>query len=165
MPRNESWVCASDPSSEIETRLIPDCLIFCATSFVTRVPLVASAVRRLRPVAYSASWKISCRYRGSPPLSTRMGLPKSAICEMMSSALSVGRSAGDISSVAVARQWMHRRLQPLVTSQKIRRGVYCLVAAGWVSPLLGLMLLSSPALAEFGSLYVSTIGFSRPEEP
>src|ERR1039458_888012 len=164
MPRNESWVWASDPSSEIETRLIPACLIFCATSFVTSVPLVASAVRRPRLVAYSASWKMSCRYRGSPPLSTRIGLPKSAIWEMMSSALLVGRSAGDISSVAVARQWMHLRLQPLVTSQKTRRGVYCLVVAG-VSPLLWLMLLSSPALAEFGSLYVSTIGFSRPGEP
>ena len=47
---------------------------------------------------------------------------------MMSSALAVGRSAGDINSVAVARQWMQRRLQPLVTSQKIRRGLNSLLA-------------------------------------
>jgi len=59
-----------------------------------------------------------------------MGLPKSAIWEMMFRAFLVGRSAGDISSVAVARQWIQRRLQPLVTSQKIRRGVYSFLLAG-----------------------------------
>ena len=59
MPRKVSCVAASEPSSEIETRLMPAFLIFSATSLVTRVPLVASAVRRPRLVAYSASWKMS----------------------------------------------------------------------------------------------------------
>ena len=57
IPRNESWVAASEPSSEIETRLMPACLIFSATSFVTRVPLVAKATRRPRLVPYSAKFE------------------------------------------------------------------------------------------------------------
>ena len=31
---------------------------------------------------------------------------------------------GELSSVALARQWMQRRLQPLVNSQKINRGLF-----------------------------------------
>src|SRR5271157_4023066 len=159
MPRKESCVWASDPSREMETRLMPAFLMRSATSFVTRVPLVASAVRRPRPVAYSASSKMSARYSGSPPLSTRMGLPKSAICEMMSSAFFVGRSSGDINSVAVARQWMHRRLQPLVTSQKTSRGVYSFFAA-CALPLPSVIACFPPPLLRITApRYVSTIGF------
>jgi hypothetical protein len=34
----------------------------------------------------------------------------------------VERSFGELRSVALARQWMQRRLQPFVNSQKISRG-------------------------------------------
>jgi hypothetical protein len=40
-------------------------------------------------------------------------------------AASVERSSGALNSVALARQWMQRRLQPLVSSQKINRGLFC----------------------------------------
>src|SRR5579862_8993937 len=43
---------------------------------------------------------------------------------MISSALRVARSVGELNSVAVARQWMQRRLQPLVTSQKTSRALF-----------------------------------------
>src|ERR1700751_4997855 len=52
-----------------------------------------------------------------------MGLAAAAIWSMMLRAVRVGKSVGELNSVAVARQWMQRRLQPLVTSQKIRRGL------------------------------------------
>ena len=43
---------------------------------------------------------------------------------MMSSATRVSRSVGELNSVAVARQWIQGRLEPLATSQKIRRGLF-----------------------------------------
>src|SRR5271166_4731871 len=84
-----------------------------------------------------------------------MGFPKSAIWEMMSSAFLVGRSLGDVNSVAVARQWIQRRLQPLVTSQKINRGLNSFFAGcgvgddcgsstgwtNWVLPLPWVMII------------------------
>src|SRR5271157_5922597 len=58
---------------------------------------------------------------------------------MMSQAASVDRSEGALSSVSVARQWMQRRLQPLVNSQKISRGLFLLIGfelgLGLVCPL------------------------------
>src|ERR1035438_5773297 len=48
---------------------------------------------------------------------------------MMSQAASVERSEGALNSVAVARQWTQRRLQPLVNSQKISRGLFLLIEA------------------------------------
>src|SRR5208283_3257103 len=71
-----------------------------------------------------ANWKISERNSGSPPLSTRMGVDTVAISSMTSRAAWVERSEGELSSVAVARQWMQRRLHPLVNSQKINRGFW-----------------------------------------
>jgi hypothetical protein len=68
-----------------------------------------------------------------------MGLPAAAIWSMMPSAVAVLRSEGELSSVALARQWMQRRLQPLVTSQKISLGEVLTSAA---SPLPCAMVLS-----------------------
>src|SRR5215469_4689605 len=70
----------------------------------------------------------------------RIGFPKAAICLMISSAWLVGRSSGDISSLAMARQWMQRRLQPLVTSQKIRRAWNSFAAPVGELPLPSAML-------------------------
>src|SRR5215469_3330667 len=67
---------------------------------------------------------MSLRNNGSPPLSTRMGCDISAIWSMIVLAVPVERSSGELSSVALARQWMQRRLHPFVNSQKIRRGLY-----------------------------------------
>src|SRR5664279_1467346 len=83
---------------------------------------------------------MSGRYSGSPPLKTRIGFPNLAIWSMISRALAVGRSWGDINSVAVARQWTHRKLQPLVTSQKINRGLNSWLAAVCALPLPSDML-------------------------
>jgi hypothetical protein len=47
---------------------------------------------------------------------------------MISRAAWVERSEGELNSVAVARQWMQRRLHPLVSSQKINRGLFLLAA-------------------------------------
>src|SRR5271165_321492 len=99
-----------------------------------------------------------------------MGFPKSAIWEMMSSAFFVGRSLGDINSVAVARQWIQRRLQPLVTSQKISRGLNSFFAGfgvgddcgsctgwtNWVLPLPCVMVVFlSPLRTDYGPLLMS----------
>src|SRR6185437_12845944 len=71
---------------------------------------------------------------------------------MMSSARLVARSAGDISSVAVARQWMQRRLQPLVTSQKISRGLYSFLPDACVLPSPAVMIIfPPPPLRNYGS--------------
>jgi hypothetical protein len=53
-----------------------------------------------------------------------MGLAAVEIWSMMFRAVRVGKSVGELSSVAVARQWMQRRLQPLVTSQKTSRALF-----------------------------------------
>jgi len=43
---------------------------------------------------------------------------------MIAFAVAVERSLGELNSVALARQWMQRRLHPLVSSQKISRGLF-----------------------------------------
>jgi hypothetical protein len=60
--------------------------------------------------------------------------------------LAVDRSAGDINSVAVARQWIQRKLQPFVTSQKIRRGLNSLLAPCSEFPLPSDIVLSYAVL-------------------
>jgi hypothetical protein len=65
---------------------------------------------------------MSLRKSGSPPVRIRIGRENEAIWSMRPKQVSVERSSGDESSVAVARQWTQRRLQPRVVSQKMSRG-------------------------------------------
>src|ERR1019366_7659679 len=67
---------------------------------------------------------------------------------MMSRARGVERSLGDESSVAVARQCTHRKLQPFVTSQKINRGTKSFLLA----PVVAIASLPARCSRVFGHL-------------
>ena len=75
---------------------------FSLEELVARVRAVLR--RRGLPLAAETSSKMSGRKRGSPPLRTRIGEQNCEICSIKFRALTLGRSVGEESSVAVARQ-------------------------------------------------------------
>src|ERR1700687_4395902 len=89
---------------------------------------------------------------------------------MMSRAAWVDRSVGELNSVAVARQWMQCRLHPLVSSQKINRGLLVLAAVGLAGieleccplPCAEVMYPFLPTRTLSGSTLGATIGENDP---
>src|SRR3989304_5541282 len=119
--RNSSWVLASAPSKLIDTLAIPASTIFLAVASSTNVPFVASATLNPLLTAYFAISKISGLKRGSPPLSTRMGLPVSATASTKANASCVVMSSlARVVLTSNRRQWTHSRLHPTVVSQNCR---------------------------------------------
>jgi len=106
---------------EMLTRLKPASRIARAVAGSISVPLVASAILRPFATAWRAMVKRSARYSGSPPVSTNIGFANDAISSTTRRAAAVSSSPEKIESSASARQCAQRRLQRLVSSQKMSR--------------------------------------------